>query len=399
VNDASYALGCRPPNIVARAAVARRITGPRTDRTGQRNYHFQLASPAQLFDQIRTGRVFPRPNGDRKMRARPILFVVCFTLGVTLMVFSGYLPQAASARGGSPDRSALAGASGSGNPSFPPTVTRAVQVQSPENPPATDAAFQVAPPPAVESAVAAKAAQEPEPGSPEPSSDQTPPPAESAAALSPNEATAPAEVVGVFADAGPDRVVWIGWDELTLDGSGSSGQDLTYRWQQLRGPRTLAIRSETQATTVASGVLDEAPLRWRNAVYEFELTVTDASGAQNADRVKYTVSSAPPLKIKPTPERRFELRNGYQLAHFVSWITNLESYEALFEIASPTELTFTKVVGDACEVTGGKGDTSYLYQIVVYGQAGMPSSWVEFLVDTEDKIPAIVQLGVNWETR
>ena len=30
---------------------------------------------------------------------RPICFIVCFTLGVSLMVFSGYVPQSASARG------------------------------------------------------------------------------------------------------------------------------------------------------------------------------------------------------------------------------------------------------------------------------------------------------------
>ena len=146
-------------------------------------------------------------------------------------------------------------------------------------------------------------------------------------------------------------------------------------------------------------MLGAQPVTWRDVTYEFELAVTDASGKRAVDRVKYSVQSAPALRLKPMPERHFQSHDGYELAHFVSWTTNLESYESTFEIASPTELTFTKVSGSACDLTGGKSDGGYVYQIVIYGQTGEPSSWVEFLVDTEAKVPGIVQLGVSWEGR
>jgi len=329
---------------------------------------------------------------------KPVLFVICFTLGVTLMVFSGYLPQSASARGG-----AAEGARGrEGEVERSPsafTVTRRVLSHAEDGTPQPSQGESAAPSadvvPAVE-AVPAPPPQEPQ------SAPEAPPPAEAAPAATPvpDAPAQPAvEEVPLLADAGPDRVVWAGWDELPLDGGASSGRGLTYYWQQTAGPRNLAIKNAAHAVTAASGLLDDGRQNWRTSLYEFALTVTDTAGASETDYVKFTVRAAPALKIRPLPERRFELRNGYQMPHFTSWITNLESYEAVFEIAAPGELTLTKVAGDACEVTGGKLDGAYLYQVVVYGQAGQASSWVEFLVDTEDNIPAIVQFGANWEAR
>ncbi len=339
---------------------------------------------------------------------KPVLFVICFTLGVTLMVFSGYLPQSANARG----RAGAVGASdrhAADRSVLPRTVTRRVLSQQQDDAAESDQtaagvglddrlAPAITDSPTADG-VAALQEEIAQAVSEEPTAEQTPAnssPAETAMA---DESTASADEAPLYADAGPDRIVWSGWDELTLDGSASSGRELAYHWKQASGPKALVIEQEAQAATVARGLLGDGRVGWRAAGYEFELTVTDASGAQDVDYVKYTVCSAPPLKIKPTPGRRFELRNGYQLAHFVSWVTNLETYESLFEIASPVELTITKVAGDACEVTGGKLDGTYLYQVVVYGQEGQAASWVELLVDTEDKIPGIVQLGVNWEAR
>ena len=107
------------------------------------------------------------------------------------------------------------------------------------------------------------------------------------------------------------------------------------------------------------------------------------------------------MRIKPAADRHFEFSDGYWLGHFTSWATNLESYETVFEITADRELRFTKVTWSPCELTGGKNEagTGYHYQVVVYGQAGEPTSWVEFLADTDERIPGIVQLGVNWEAR
>ena len=341
---------------------------------------------------------------------KPVLFVMCFTLGLSLMVLSGYVPQSASAHDGKQNATTSAQELDPFGQPLPRTVTRRVltseSIESADlsaEPGITDQSQPVVvPAPADESPGAETVAPLPATNHPAPAPEpaiQSPPPADAPQATEPPSPSPEVEKVPVVAQAGPDRVIWIGWDELPLDGSASVGTDLTYYWRQISGPVLLTISDEAQAVAVATGLLSSQRITWRSVTYEFELTVTDAAGEQAVDRVKYSVQSAPALRLKPTPERHFQSHDGYELAHFVSWITNLESYESTFEITSPTELTFTKVTGSVCDLTGGKSDGGYVYQIVVYGQAGEPSSWVEFLVDTEEKVPGIIQLGVSWDGR
>lgn len=335
---------------------------------------------------------------------KPVLFVMCFTLGLSLMVLSGYVPHAASAHG---TRQDAAKAGEEFDPFGQPltrTVTRRVltseSAQSTE-PVVVDESQPVDVPalavewPGADAAPTLPGIIEPAPA-PEPVK-QSPPPADAAPVAEP---LSPAvEQVAVVANAGADRVIWIGWDELPLDASASEGSELTYYWRQISGPVLLTIGDEAQAVTAAVGLLGAQRPTWRGVTYEFELAVTDVAGERAVDRVKYSVQSAPVLRIKPAAERHFQSHDGYELAHFVSWITNLENYESTFEISSPTELTFTKVSGSVCDLTGSKSDSGYTYQVVVYGQTGEATSWVEFLVDTEEKVPGIIQLGVSWEGR
>jgi len=345
---------------------------------------------------------------------KPVLFIICFALGVSLMVFSGYLPQSASARGtlevAGPTEADAA------KHSFGRTVTR--RAADPEFPDGSfdlaldaDDATDVYTP--TDGEVAAKSRLS-ESGAPPPFPDDPPPvpkPAvcnaaaggagdiEAPATASPADPPDDAEQWPVFADAGSDRVLWIGWNEFKLDGGASLGQGLSFEWRQKLGPVDLVIANEHAAVTLASGLLGVEKLSWRESVYEFELTVTDAEGERDSDTVRYLVQAGPALTIKPRAKRRFELRDGYELGHYGASITNLETYESMFEISSETELTFTKVTGSAYALTGGPADGKYVYQVVVYGREGDANSWVEFLIDTADRVPGIVQLGVNWESQ
>jgi hypothetical protein len=359
-----------------------------------------------------------------------VLFIVCFSLGVTLMIFSGYLPQPASARAAgsglgtdSGSRSAaLFGQEFAGTvtrkapPGAPPPADETVpSAEVPESPvfveepadslpaevPVSEAGAELAPTSTAQADVApldTGSAEirsfDPPPVAPPVVSSDPPaplPPVEAAPSLPPESR--------VVADAGGPRVVWVGWDEITLDGSASVGDRLVYQWRQTGGPSWLTIQADDRPITTATGLLGDGPPSWRNRTYQFELTVMDVDGRDATAGVQYVVKSAPSLKIKPTAERRFELRDGYWLAHFTSWATNLESYEQVFDLFAERELRFTKVAGGEFELTGGKAESGFAYQVIVYGQAGEPNSWVEFLVDTDEKIPGVVQLGVNWETR
>ncbi len=347
-----------------------------------------------------------------------VLFVVCFSVGVTLMIFSGYLPSAASARGSrvaagsDPDNVAAVLAVSD----FAGTVTRkAPPVEPPPYSPEPVAPVEAydAPAQSPDAGQRGHEATEPAPTQVDvaPAIDAPQTLADAARSMSveplplpvlpETPAESPAAEATVVADAGVDRVAWGGWDEIVLDGRGSVGEGLTYQWRQTAGPIWLNIADDLAAVTSAIGLVSDERPGWRTRKYQFELLVTDARGQEATDTVQFLVKTAPTMRIKPTADRHFEFRDGYWLGHFTSWATNLESYETVFEIAADRDLRFTKVTGSPCELTGGKNEagTGYFYQVVVYGQSGEPTSWVEFLVDTDERIPGIVQLGVNWEAR
>jgi hypothetical protein len=90
------------------------------------------------------------------------------------------------------------------------------------------------------------------------------------------------------ADAGPDRVITLPTNSVTLNGSGSKDPDGTitkYFWSQLGGPATAVITSTgaTSNTAVASNLLVVGS-------YVFRLTVTDNSGATAVDDVTIVVN-------------------------------------------------------------------------------------------------------------
>lgn len=330
---------------------------------------------------------------------RPVLFVLCFSLGVALMILSGYVPQAARAGG----HESLAADSSDDRPPR-------VEFEQPVRPqPVLGEEIEVARVPDL--------TPDDEPGNtPPPPSDEVGrhEPDEPAGVPNPDEllsvlddeaapgTSTPDELIDwmpPIANAGVFRVVWCGWNEVRLDGSGSSGEGLSYQWKQTSGPLSLHIANADKAVATASGFAPAGGLDWGKQVYEFALTVTDARGEQDTDYMECVVKSAPTLEVDPPAERRFEVRDGYELAHFESWITNLETDSSTFEIISPTRLIFTKVGGGAYEVAEDADmPEEYVYTITLYYVDGAPTSWVELFVDTEEKIPGVLILGVNWES-
>lgn len=345
---------------------------------------------------------------------KPVLFVVCFTLGIGLMIFSGYLPKSASADDNGPDMHVPADAPHTyqslyqDRPRLP--AARVRPASDPDGPYADNAyvdggyldAYPDVP------------ADEPEPDGP--LTDRLPDDAAEeaaqtlasvAAALADSESSPASDGMDAdsaelppppVADAGRDRVVWIGWDEIVLDGSASTGEELSYDWLQIAGARTLEIANARRARAAAELAFDDVP-GWPQAAYEFELLVTDKHGRESFDSVEIVVKSAPALTISPSARRRFEYRDGYLLGHYEAWATNLETFDFTFQIVAHQELTFTRVSGGEYDLSGGPLEGLYVYRITLYAQRDEPTSWAEFLVDTAEQVPGVVQLGVSWVGR
>jgi len=356
---------------------------------------------------------------------RLVLFVTCFTLGVSLMVLSGYLPQSASARGEPGDTETAKATSDGARVIRSPSRA---WVYHPDTDGAHDAAVEpgaasespAAPVPDTQSAAAPEAGPQPadiattltelvasattpeatEPVADEPQRD----PSDgrrrrsgNGAASEGSEASAesPADAPPV-ADAGQNRAVWSGAGGVLLDGSKSSGEGLTYAWRQTGGPVSLTIDDPTQPVTWAGGLSGAQGTTGLPATYEFELVVSDSAGRQAAHSVQIVAQAAPELEIDPPAELRFEERDSYVYGVLEAWATNQQTGQFTFTITSPQRLKFTSLSGDAYDLAGRRARGVCVYQVTLYLVPGQATSLVELLAETNEKVPGVVRLGVNW---
>ena len=92
--------------------------------------------------------------------------------------------------------------------------------------------------------------------------------------------TVQVSVLNVIADAGPNQSNILTNSVVTLDASGSIGSPLTYLWEQLSGPETVAISGTDQVT--ATFTSETA------GVYSFQITTTNGSSS-DTDQVNVTI--------------------------------------------------------------------------------------------------------------
>ena len=90
------------------------------------------------------------------------------------------------------------------------------------------------------------------------------------------------------AKAGNSQSITLPTSSVTVDGSSSSDPDgtiVSYQWTKILGPSSAVITDPTLATTTITSLTQ--------GIYQFELRVTDDSGAVGKDTIQITVNAAP----------------------------------------------------------------------------------------------------------
>ena len=114
--------------------------------------------------------------------------------------------------------------------------------------------------------------------------------------------------------------------------------------------------------------------------------------------MRHTVRISPSLYIRPSPRRWLAERDGYLLAHYEAWKDGSSSDIQTFELRATGELFIHQLGGDGdYQISLAEGEALNTYRISVYYRQGEPTTWLEFFVDTPERIPSVVQLGVRWE--
>jgi len=111
-----------------------------------------------------------------------------------------------------------------------------------------------------------------------------------------NELTEPTPIPnqGPIANAGPDQVITLPLNTVTLNGSASTDPDGSitfFQWAKLNGPGNPSFVTPNSSQTDVKDL--------EQGIYIFELSVTDDKGSIARDTVQITVNAAPPPPNKP----------------------------------------------------------------------------------------------------
>jgi hypothetical protein len=177
------------------------------------------------------------------------------------------------------------------------------------------------------------------------------------------------------ANAGAPQTITLPLNTVTLNGSASTGNITSYRWQQLSGPTPASITTPLTITTTVTGMVQ--------GIYIFQLTVNGISNSS----VQITVNPAPPPPVANAgapqtitlPTNSVTLNGSASTGNITSYIWT--------QISGPSPVALTTPTSVSTNATG-LIQGSYIFQLALNGGS---TSTVTITVNPE---PIIANAGV-----
>ena len=192
------------------------------------------------------------------------------------------------------------------------------------------------------------------------------------------------------ANAGADQTITLPINTVTLNGIGTDadGSIVSYKWTKVSGPSSFTIVNANAASTNISGLVQ--------GTYQFQLEVTDNSGAKSDDVMQITVN--PPANQPPTasagPDQIITLPTNSVILSGSG--TDSDGTIAAYQwtkISGPTSYSFVSATA-AATIVGGLTAGTYLFELRVTDNNGARGrDTVQVIVNPAPNIPPSVSAG------
>lgn len=179
----------------------------------------------------------------------------------------------------------------------------------------------------------------------------------------------PAVNIPPIANGGLDQAIILPANSVTLSGNGSDadGTISYYNWSKISGPSTCTITSPNSASTSVAGLIQ--------GVYQYQLKVTDNSGAASLDTMQVTVIAAniPPTATAGIDQAIILPVNTVILAGTGTDVNGTIAAYNWVKISGPSACTITSLNSASTSVTG-LTQGIYQYQLKVTDNSGATGS-------------------------
>src|SRR6185503_17091618 len=195
------------------------------------------------------------------------------------------------------------------------------------------------------------------------------------------------------ANAGADWTITLPANSLTVTGSGSDadGTISSYSWTKISGPSGYNIVNATSAVTSINGLVQ--------GVYQFQLQVTDNSGATSTDIMQVTVNAAPNIPPVANAGADWTITlpaNSLTVTGSGSDADGTISSYSWTKISGPSGYNIVNATSAVTSINGLVQGV-YQFQLQVTDNSGVTSTDImQVTVNAAPNIPPVANAGADW---